>query len=156
MPHFIFIKIRDERDFGFKTDKTRVVSRLVSSFETNCKNSQYQSQNLMLISKVSVSVSNFETTMQKFQSRYAICNCWSLSQHILIPSEKIQETPTPSTACPPSATWPSHSSGDVCSGSYKIVIFFSKSKFSVSVSFFETDNGLSLSLNFWHQRQKSQ
>lgn len=32
--------------------------------------------------------------------------------------------------------------------------FFSKSKDSVSVSMFETDNGLSL--NFWYQRQKSQ
>ena len=40
---------RDERDFGLKTEtETRVVSRLVSSFETTCK-------------KVSVSVSKFET-----------------------------------------------------------------------------------------------
>ena len=65
-----FIKIRDERDFGLETEtETRVVSRPVSSFETNCQKSQYQSQNLRLISKVSVSVSNFETTMQKSQSQ---------------------------------------------------------------------------------------
>ena len=52
---------RDERDFGLETEtETRVVSRPVSSFETTCQKSQYQSQNLRLISKVSVSVSNFE------------------------------------------------------------------------------------------------
>ena len=51
------------------------VSRLrpgwsVSSLRTPCQKSQYQSQNLRLISKVSVS--NFETTMQKSQSQNAI------------------------------------------------------------------------------------
>ena len=63
-------KTRDERDFGLETE-TRVVSRLVSRFDTTCQKSQYQSQNLRLISKVSVSVtvSNFETKMQKSQSQ---------------------------------------------------------------------------------------
>ena len=38
-------KKRDEPDFGLKTEtETRVVSRLVSSFETTSQKSQYQSQ----------------------------------------------------------------------------------------------------------------
>ena len=41
-------------------------------------------------------------------------------------------------------------------GHIKLLFFFAKSKVSVSVSMFETDDGLSLSLNFWYQRQKSQ
>ena len=46
---------RDERDFGLETEtETRVVSRSVSSFETTSQNSQYQSQNFRLITKVSV------------------------------------------------------------------------------------------------------
>ena len=49
---------RDERDFGLETEtETRGVSRPVSSFETTCQKSQYESQNLRLIPKVSVSVS---------------------------------------------------------------------------------------------------
>ena len=55
----INICCRYERDFGLETEtepETRVVSRLVSSFETTCQKSQYQSKNLRLISKVSVSV----------------------------------------------------------------------------------------------------
>ena len=53
----IIFDIRDERDFGFETEtETRGVSRPVSRFETTCQKSQYQSQNLRLISKVSVSV----------------------------------------------------------------------------------------------------
>ena len=34
------------------------------------------------------------------------------------------------------------------------VIFFLESKVSVSVSMFETDDGLSLSLNVWDQKTK--
>ena len=53
--------------------RLRLRPRLVSSFETTCQKSQHQSQNLRLISKVSVSVSYFETTMQ---------NSWSQSQNV--------------------------------------------------------------------------
>ena len=45
---------RDERDFSLETEtETGLVPRLVLCFETTCQKSQYQSQNLRLISKVS-------------------------------------------------------------------------------------------------------
>ena len=40
--------------------------------------------------------------------------------------------------------------------SLSLKVLDQKTKVSVSVSIFETDVGLSLSLNFWDQRQKSQ
>ena len=105
--------------------------------------------------KVSVSVSKFETDFKsisislkfwdhnaKVSVSVSKCNGWSRSSQILRPSEKVNFTST------------FHKF--LSSGSYEVIVSSSKLKVSVSVSMFETDDGLSLSLNFWDQRQKSQ
>ena len=128
----------DERDFGLKTEtETRVVSGSVSSFETTCQKSQYQSRKLRLISKVSVSVSHFETTIQKSQSQSQTAIVGLAHHRFWNPQRKLI-------------------SGQLFINFYvrmfvqghAKLLFFWRSKGSVSVSIFETDDGLSLSINF--------
>ena len=119
---------RDERDFGLETEtetETRVVSRPVSSFETTCQKSQYQSQNLRLISKVSVSVSNFETTMQKSQSQSQNAMDGLAHHRFWDPQRKF-------ILCQLFINFYVR----MCFQSHIKLLFFSKSKVSVSVSMF--------------------
>ena len=134
---------RDERDFGLETEtETRVVSRLVSSFETTCQKSQYQSQNLRLIPKVSVSVSNFETTMQKSQSQsqnaivgLAHYRFWNHQRKLI--------------SCQLFINFYVR----MCVKGHINLLFFLKLKVSVSVSMFETNDGLCLRQKSKYQSQ---
>ena len=87
---FFMVSDRDERDLGLKTEtETSVVSRPVSSFETSCQKSQYQSQNLRFIFK-SISISlKFWDHNAKVSVSVSKCNCWSRSSLILEPSKKV-------------------------------------------------------------------
>ena len=134
----ILVYLHTRRLVSQTETETRVVSRLVSGFETTCQKSQYQSQNLRLIPQVSLSVPNFETKMQKSQNAI-VC----LAHHRFCnPQRKL-------------ISWQLFINFNVrmCVQCQIKLLFLSKSKVSVSVSMFETDDGLSLSLNFWYQRQ---
>ena len=119
--------------------------------------SQYQSKNLRLIPKVSVSIENFEAIMQKSQSHNAIVGLahhrfWNLQRKLI--------------SCQLSINFYVR----MCAqGHNKVFILFLKSKgqyqsqylrlmmVSVSVSIFDTkDKSLSISLNFCDQFIKSQ